>query len=170
MKTKLKMTMQSQSRTVLAAASLCVGLLSVSGAVQATLIDRGSGLIFDDVLNITWLQNANLSGTTFDWAGANASANTLVFHGLSGWRLPHASVSARVGPTGTVVNCNTNTEVACRDNEMGYMYYYNLGGTFGQDKTGNQTAVSGVMLDNIQPFYWTGTESPFPNQIGRAHV
>ena len=32
---------------------LCVGV------ANATLWDRGAGLIYDDVLNVTWLQDAN---------------------------------------------------------------------------------------------------------------
>jgi hypothetical protein len=39
--------------------------LAVSGAAQAHLIDRGGGLIYDDVLDITWLQNANLFKTQY---------------------------------------------------------------------------------------------------------
>lgn len=42
--------------------ALAAGLL-ISGAVQATLIDRGGGLIYDDVLDITWLQDANLAAS-----------------------------------------------------------------------------------------------------------
>src|SRR3989344_5817518 len=42
--------------------ALCV-TLTASGAAQAALVDRGGGLIYDDVLNITWLQDANLSLT-----------------------------------------------------------------------------------------------------------
>ena len=44
------------------------GLLAVaafgfgSAASQAALIDRGGGLIYDDVLNVTWLQDAQLRG------------------------------------------------------------------------------------------------------------
>jgi len=37
--------------------------LTVSGNARATLFDRGSGLIFDDVLNITWLQDASFVAT-----------------------------------------------------------------------------------------------------------
>ena len=33
--------------------------LSVSLSVNAALYDRGNGLIYDDVLDITWLQDAN---------------------------------------------------------------------------------------------------------------
>jgi hypothetical protein len=40
-----------------------VGLLS-SGAVQAALHDRGGGLIYDDVLDITWLADANYAQTS----------------------------------------------------------------------------------------------------------
>ena len=78
--------------------------------------------------------------------------------GLSDWRLPWASVIAGAGPTTTVVNCATATEIACRDNEMGYMFYYNLGGNFGDNKTGTQTALGGQVLTGIQPVYWSGTE------------
>jgi hypothetical protein len=36
----------------------------VSGAAQAALHDRGGGLVYDDVLNVTWLADANYAGTT----------------------------------------------------------------------------------------------------------
>ena len=49
-------------------------------------------------------------------------------------------------------------EVACRDNEMAYMFYYNLGGSFASPKIGTQTAVGGEQITNIQSLYWTGTE------------
>lgn len=40
-------------------------LLSVVfGNAQATLIDRGSGLIYDDVQNLTWLQDASYFATS----------------------------------------------------------------------------------------------------------
>lgn len=41
----------------------------VSGAAQAALHDRGGGLIYDDVLDVTWLQNANYgAGSSYDSA------------------------------------------------------------------------------------------------------
>ncbi len=45
-------------------------LICIVGTGQAATFDRGNGLIYDDVLDITWLQNANLSGQTFNWQGA----------------------------------------------------------------------------------------------------
>ncbi len=43
---------------------MLAGLLCARGA-EALLIDRGGGLIYDTVLDLTWLQNANFAGTTF---------------------------------------------------------------------------------------------------------
>ena len=40
---------------ILVSATLCSSL-----TIQAALIDRGNGLIYDDVLDITWLQDAGL--------------------------------------------------------------------------------------------------------------
>lgn len=63
-------------------------------------------------------------------------------------------------PTGTttsVIDCRSATEAQCRDNELGYMFYHNLGGVFPDNLTGNQTA-DGVDLTNIQTRYWSGTE------------
>lgn len=33
-----------------------------ASTANAMLIDRGGGFIYDDVLNITWTQNANING------------------------------------------------------------------------------------------------------------
>ena len=38
--------------------------LTFSGAAQSTLIDRGGGLIYDTVFDITWLQDANYAKTS----------------------------------------------------------------------------------------------------------
>lgn len=54
----------------------------MGGKFQAILIDRGGGLIYDNVLNITWTQTAG-DGVTRDWADANTWAADLVFGGFS---------------------------------------------------------------------------------------
>ena len=42
-------------------------VFGVAGTVNAELHDRGGGLIYDDVLNITWLQDANYgAGSIYD--------------------------------------------------------------------------------------------------------
>ena len=148
------------------AMALMVAVMGLAGNASATLFDRGGGLIYDDVLNITWLQDANYAQTSgFDadglmnWDNAKAWAAGLSYFDSvrnvtwTDWRLPYASVIA--GQGGSVPRFTTlpefspacsglpGGEVACRDNEMGYMYYYDLGGTVLQNKTGNQTAVGG---------------------------
>ena len=39
-------------------------LLGISTSSQASLIDRGNGLLYDNVLDITWLQDANYARTS----------------------------------------------------------------------------------------------------------
>ena len=64
-----------------------------SGAIRAELHDRGNGLIYDDVLNITWLQNAK-SGSNRKWKEAVEWAANLEFQGYDDWRLPSMSVAS----------------------------------------------------------------------------
>jgi len=153
---------------------LALGVLASllgAGEAHALLIDRGGGLIYDNVLNITWLQNANLAGTNFTWPNAVSWADTLVFGGFDDWRLPYISRAAAAGPfTGPAVDCSTATELACRDNEYGYMYYQDLtpvgdpGGPptqFGTNLTGNQgpfTNIQPVSWAEYRAVSWSGTE------------
>ena len=39
------------------------------------------------------------------------------------------------------------------------MFYHNMGGSYGDDKTGDQT-VDGVLLTDVQTHYWSGTATP----------
>lgn len=131
-----------------------LGIFSISSNAFAVLIDRGAGLIYDDVLDITWLQNASLgAGSSYDvagagvlpqlgsppypccssstdglmtWENATAWADTLVYEGYSDWRLP--SLDTRAFEGHDRVNCNAVPETDCRSNEMGYMYIHHLGG------------------------------------------
>ena len=123
--------------TLLAAAGLMV-----SGAAHATLFDRGGGLLYDDVLKVTWLQDANYAKTSgydadgrMNWAAANAWADGLVYHDSvrdvdwSDWRL------ARISPMGSdwdeTYSTNGSTDngynITSAKSELAYMYYVNLG-------------------------------------------
>ena len=144
--------------------ALLVGGVGIGDSASATLLDRGPNMVYDDVLDITWTRNANLSGSSgLTWDQANAFVAGLVVGGVSGWRLPYTSVTAGAGPTSApafgfaCVGGGGADEVACRDNEMAYMFYYNLGGTGGSNLSGNQTAVGGQGLTDIQSVYWSGT-------------
>ncbi len=149
---------------------LAVTLLLLANTVRAELIDQGDGLIYDTVLDITWLQDANYAFTSgydddgnMTWYDAVEWADKLVYAGFDDWRLASRSISAGT-PVGAIdldsspVNCHTESEEACRDNEYGYMFVYNLGGTLFDDLTGNQTSTSGVELQNIQYGHWTNTQ------------
>ncbi len=98
-----------------------------SSSANAALIDNGGGLIYDNVLDITWTERDDV--WQHDWYGATTYASDLVRGGSGDWRLPYASVAAMSGPmTASPVDCSTATELACRDNELGYMLQHNLGG------------------------------------------
>jgi hypothetical protein len=131
-------------------------------------MDRGGGFIYDDVLDITWPQNAGLSGAnTWDnqvaWADALSLVDSVRNVTWDDWRMASMSVASGVptGSAGSVVDCSTATALACRDNELGYMYYQNLGGTLGDNLTGNQSPFT-----NIAFRYWSGTE--FAPNTGNA--
>ena len=69
--------------------------LAIVGKSEAALFDRGNGMIYDDVLKITWLQDANYAMTSnydtdgkMTWAQATAWADQLEYGGFDNWRLP----------------------------------------------------------------------------------
>jgi hypothetical protein len=134
-------------------------LLLTSGVVESALIERGPNLVYDDVLDITWLRNANLyetleptTGGTGVWGAVVTWADNLVYEGYDDWRLASASVS-QSGFVSGVIDCTVATEFNCRDNELGYNFYHNLGGSFGNSVVGDV----GPFTD-IQSWYWSGTE------------
>ena len=138
-------------KSSLTSLTLVAGLF-ISGAAQATLIDRGGGLIYDDVLNITWLQDANYAKTQYDnsggalgdadglmdWASAKAwAANLSYYDSVRGvtyddWRLPTMIDTGSLGCdwdySGTDCGWNVQTHSAGTTySEMAFMYYVNLG-------------------------------------------
>jgi hypothetical protein len=146
------------------AALLFCGL---AGMARAALVDRGGGLIYDNVLNITWLQDANLAATEKFWVTsisaegymplvrANiwiAAMNTANYLGYHDWRLPDAHNQDGTGPyDGPNVT----------GSEMGHMYYNNLKGTaYGQPLNPTFVDDSGKIVSfqnlKIAP-YWSGT-------------
>lgn len=166
-------------KTIVAALGLTVGL---TGAAHAALHDRGGGLIYDDVLDVTWLQDANYAKTSgydadglMNWSDAKTWAAGLSFSdGLrtyDDWRLP------KVNPVnGVSINYSYAADgstdfgfnITSQSSEMAYMYYANLSNPGGNTTTG---VVSGCYvqgssncLDNVGPFgnlqaftYWSGS-------------
>ena len=140
--------MQSLSRLALAAA-LSVATLSA----HAALVARPGGMVYDDVQNITWLQNWNTNGL-MNWTTADAWANNLAHGGFSDWRLPTALNADGSGPC---------SGFNCTSSEMGYMFHNDLGGNAGQSVL-NQTGDTAQQIANLALFsnvqssgYWSGT-------------
>jgi len=104
-------------------------LLLFSSKTQATLIDRGNGLIFDSTNNISWTKDASLSGPANNWDGQNTFAANLTLAGFDDFRLASIDeLSSLYGQLSTLDGCFLNC-------------------------TGNQDPFT-----SIQPFYWSGTE------------
>lgn len=115
--------------------------LALSGAARAALIDRGGGLIYDDVLNITWLQDANYARTSsydadgkMSWADATTWAANLSYGGYDDWRLPTLLDTGASGCDNANVGTDCGYNVQTYDSgtgtvysELAYMYYVNLG-------------------------------------------
>lgn len=164
---------------------LIVALLTLSTAnANAALIDRGDGLIYDTVLDVTWLQNANMAGIKMDWSTAVNWAENLTFGGFDDWRLP--TLTHSLGPN----NDKDSLQVTCGDgrfdmdasgcdfgwnstsvtHELAYMFSVNLGNQPSIDALGrfnglgglnNVTSLSGhpVSFLNVQSAsYWYGNE------------
>lgn len=134
------------TRTPITALLFAAGLLAALPA-QAALHDRGGGLIFDDVLNITWLADANYAKTSghdsdgrMTWDNAMAWADNLVYSvrnvDYTDWRLPTivdtGTSGCNLAKSGTDCGFNVQTVDTSTDpdtvySELAHMYYNNLG-------------------------------------------
>jgi hypothetical protein len=116
--------------------------LGLTTTTQATLIDRGNGMIYDSDQDLTWLQDANYMKTSdyrspvvdFDpaswtpWDGVMAWADGLVYGGYDDWRLP-------------TITATQKSDVDTSTSELAYMFhvilgnesYYKPDGTYNQD-------------------------------------
>ncbi len=161
-------------------AALCVPVPQA----QAGLVDRGSGMLYDTVLNVTWLQDANYAKTSgynadgrMTWSEANTWANNLNYGGYSsGWRLArNTPVDGTPSGWNYSFSFNGSTDVGYNItstfSELSYMYYVNLGlkgyysasgavqpdfGVNGNGTYGGQKDVG--LVKNLQSgVYWSGT-------------
>jgi hypothetical protein len=133
---------------------IVVMIVGLSGPVGATLWDRGGGLIYDDELNITWLQDATYARTTgydedgrMPWPDALTWVANLTYYDsvrkvtYNDWRLP------------TTPDLPENSTLG----ELGHLWYAELGNT-----TGNLTNVGPFINLSDEVYgdhvYWTSTE------------
>ena len=137
-------------------------IFGLTAAAQAALIDRGGGLIYDDALDITWLQDANYAGVTMDWPQAMNWANNLVYYDSvrdviwDDWRLPYATnLQNNGGGLGLGYK---------QDSEMGHMYYTNLGNIDYADSFHIGLQNTGDFINLQSDRYWS--ETPFVTDLG----
>jgi len=103
---------------------LLCSLLIVSIA-NAELHDRGGGFIYDDVLDITWTQNARMF--TGDWYDAVDWVEALELYDpvrdttWDDWRMATGNAD---GIGFIPKDCAVVSEVECRDNEFGYLFHH----------------------------------------------
>jgi len=135
---------------------ICVLLVLGCGSLQAALVDRGGGFIYDDVLDITWMQDGNITGIdSWDrqvaWADGLSLYDTVRDVTWSDWRLPttlqpDASCDTQYDPGNGVPVRSMGT--GCTGSEMGHLF--NVDGV---------SASSPGLFTNVQSdIYWSGTE------------
>lgn len=138
---------------------------TVSISANAALYDRGDGMIYDDVLDITWLQDANYALTSgydtnglMTWTETNEWVNNLVYGGFDDWRLP--SVNTLL----TDAANSPETAYGFTSGELGYMYYINLENCLCPTIAGSFSFIDGVsgelmsFLNVPSQGHWYGDE------------
>lgn len=154
------------------------GAAAGSGSARAALVLRGGGLIYDTVLNVTWLADMNHAQTQYqdsggalgtanghmDWAQANLWAAGLDYGGYSDWRLPttlqpDASCSSQADPGNGAGTQSSGT--GCTGSEMGHLFYADLGGRAGEsllDPTGDsaQELANLALFTNVADDFGAG--------------
>lgn len=159
----------------------------VSAVSSAALYDRGGGLLYDDVLNLTWLQDANYAKTSgydsdgnLTWSGAMSFASNLSYYDsvreitYDDWRLPRVLPVNGEEYNGKFSFDGSTDEaynITSTQSELSYMYYVNLGlkgyytvngeirADFGPKKNGNfGTADVASVLNLRSTVYWTESE------------
>jgi hypothetical protein len=150
-------------------------LSMVASMAQATLIDRGNGMIYDSDQNLTWLQDANYAATSnFDsdgrmnWNSATGWAAGLSIGGYTDWRLASVTDSGNDGCNFSYTGTDCGYNVDTSGSELAHMWYETLGNKARYDTSGNgpqlnwgltSTSADGVDILNLQSlYYWSGTE------------
>jgi hypothetical protein len=141
-------------------------ILGFTTLSNATLWNRGGGLIYDSDRNITWLKDANYAMTSgydpdgkMTWSDAKTWAANLVYHDsvrnvdYSDWRLPTA-----LNNEGGIYPC---AGYNCIGSEMGHLFHTE--GNLAMVGNIEHSILDSTILDdyftNMQGYgYWSSTE------------
>jgi hypothetical protein len=143
---------------------LIASIAFFTATANAGLIDRGNGMIYDDVQDITWLQDANYAMTSgYDadglmyWQEAIDWADQLTVGGYDGWRLFDAAPdddSCSQGNERYAIHFGAN----CLGVELGHLFYNDFGLTQDQLITSTVGDAEYDLFTNVQSDrYWSGT-------------
>ena len=172
------MNLKHKAAKVAISAAMAAATLFLATAAQASLAGRditgnvvasGSAsevFLYDTVLNVTWLRDANANGS-MTWAAANTWASGLNVGGYTGWRLPTMIDTGTAGCnfaySGTDCGYNVQTKSGgIVYSEMASLYYDTLGNKGAYNTSG--ASQSGTLVNkgdflNMQSFaYWSGLE------------
>lgn len=111
---------------ILTALVMVFGSLVQAHAALIPIDVGGDLMVYDDVNNKTWVQDADLLGALVTWTVANDWAQSLSFGGGNTWRLP-----TTIHPDDT---CNDKVQSLgynCTGSELGDLYTKGLGGVQG---------------------------------------
>ncbi|MEW8195925.1 MAG: VPLPA-CTERM sorting domain-containing protein [Candidatus Thiodiazotropha sp.] len=162
----------------------CAGILlfGLSVTVQASLFDRGNGMIYDSDQNLTWLQDANYAQTSgyvthgaMSWHESMGWVDGLIFGGYEDWRLPTVIDTGTPGSNPSYAGSDAGFNVDTSTSELAYMFHVNLSNESFYNPDGSQntdgcsimspwcrqnTSADGVSILNLQSDnYWSGTAS-----------
>lgn len=162
-------------RTIFASL-ICALLPAGAPTANAALLDRGGGLIYDTVLDITWLQDANTGGNR-TWAAASSWAENFSYYdsvrGVTwdDWRLPGAlpvNGSEYMGELTYNGTTDHGYNITSTQSELAHLYHVSLGNLSYCEPSSGSTCIEqeGWELYNTGPFlnfdrnlYWTSAST-----------
>jgi hypothetical protein len=121
-----------------------LSLFAATGA-NAALYDRGNDMIYDSVLNITFINHFIDASYDYQnqirWYAANAAVQGLVYGGYDDWRLPSANLlGIPTYPAVVDFSFDGSTDWGYNNtrSEMGYLFFTELGNKAYYSATGVQ--------------------------------
>jgi len=168
-----------------AAIGLALFLISISaanaaliGVLPATPNGTDYQAYYDDILDVSWLADANAAGGPMNWSAANSWAANLNVSGVTGWRLPDTNpingigfditatqdgstdLGHNISAPGTVFAGSTASDLAFLFyNTLGNISDYNADGTWAGGVCGSSCLSDTGPFSNVQAVgYWSAIE------------
>lgn len=143
---------------------------------EAALVDRGGGLIYDTVQNLTWLADANYAGKIMSWQQAKDWVSGLSYHDsvrnvdYNDWRLPTVTDLGAPGCNYSVSGTDCGFNVDPSSSQLAHLFHIGLENRSAIDANGQSQTNYGVYDDPANPsdenlfsnipagYYWLGSK------------